>query len=107
MPWTLTIVGDGSTYSDAWPQDADRMVAQLVRAMKSAGHDIEVATFDDGKKTLQLRNPDVHIIAREAVEAEFRRKQEEADAEKRRQEDEQKKLAQAGEIPMLPPMQAG
>ena len=49
--WNINIQGVGPHHNpNEYPQDANRMAAAFVKALKEAGHQIEKATFTHGGK---------------------------------------------------------
>jgi len=48
--WNINIQGVGSHHNKEYPQDANRMAQDFVKALKAAGHHIETATFTHGGK---------------------------------------------------------
>lgn len=47
--WHISIQGIGSHHQN-YPKDANVMAAELVKALKAAGHTVEEATFTHGGK---------------------------------------------------------
>ena len=50
--WTIVVEGTGAHHNKDFPQDADRMAQKFVDALISAGHEVRLATFTSGGRTV-------------------------------------------------------
>ena len=50
--WAIVVEGTGAHHNKDFPQDADRMTQKFVDALISAGHEVRLATFTSGGRTV-------------------------------------------------------
>lgn len=48
--WSIAIEGTGAHHNADYPQDANKMAEEFVGRLKSAGHQVEHATFTSGSR---------------------------------------------------------
>ncbi len=65
--WHISIQGVGSHHNPARADDADRMAADFVTALRKAGHNVALATFTHGGLT-RLEDSEAYAADRLANE---------------------------------------
>lgn len=65
--WNITIRGTGIHHNKKNPNDANRMAAEFVRALKDAGHQVRSASFTFGAED-DVTDHKQYLIDRQKIE---------------------------------------
>lgn len=65
--WNITVRGVGSHHNKKYPEDANRMAADFVAALKRAGHTVTSATITHGGED-DVSDPAAYVKARDEIE---------------------------------------